>query len=83
MLPPIAVGSEQGTAIIAGAALDSIFESALAGIRFVPPREVVVRSKLSQEEAAELSTQMGQHHPLFVAPKRRKTSIFSGDTVNI
>ena len=78
VLPPIAVGSEQGTVIIAGAALDSIFESALAGIRFVPPREVVVRSQLSQAETAELSTRMGQHLPLFVAPKRRKTSIFSG-----
>jgi hypothetical protein len=81
VFPPLALGAELGPAIVAGAALDAVFASELAGIQFLPPSEVIAQTRLSEDEAAALSERMSAFLPIHVAPKRKKTRLFTGSRV--
>lgn len=81
VLPPLSLGAEGGPAIVAGATLDAVFASEIAGIRFLPPTEVVARTSLSEDETAALSEQMSAFLPIDARPKRQKTPLFTGDRV--
>jgi hypothetical protein len=81
VFPALSLGIERGPAIVSGDALEAVFASELAGIRFVPPSVVVERTRLSEEEIARLSETLSAFLPLFVEPKRRKTPLFSGHRI--
>ena len=82
--PPFSIGPELGPAIVALETLDAVFAAEIAGIRFIPPTEVVARTTLSDQESAHLAEQMSGSLPIEVEPKRLRSRLFAsrriGDT---
>ena len=82
--PPLSIGRELGPSMVALQALDAVFASEFAGIRFLPPSEVVARTTFSDEESAHLVEQMSGFLPIDVEPKRLRSKLFAsrriGDT---
>ncbi len=79
--PPLAIGRELGPSMVALETLDAVFAAEFAGIRFIPPSEVVARTALSEEESALMAEQMSGFLPIEVEPKRLRKRVFASGRI--
>lgn len=79
--PPLSIGRELGPSMVALETLDAVFAAEISGIRFLPPRVVVARTTLSEDESVLVAEQMSGFLPIEVEPKRLRTRLFAGGRI--
>lgn len=81
VLPPQSVGAGQGTAIVGSRVMEKIFESEIAGVRFLPPRETITALAANAVRHAELRQHLMAALPVRIASRGEINWIFDGRTV--